>query len=55
MYVKANLDKLLEDNLLNNCAEEFLQILTFSDNDRMNIEKATGDKGDSTRTKPSIR
>ena len=41
MYVKANLDKLSEDNFLN-CAEEFLQTLTFSDNDRMNIEKATG-------------
>lgn len=40
MYVKANLDKLSEDNLLN-CAEEFLQTLTFSENDRMNIEKAT--------------
>ena len=40
MYVKPNLDKLSEDNLLN-CAEEFLQTLTFSDNDRMNIEKAT--------------
>ena len=40
MYVKANLDKLSEDNLLN-CAEEFLETLTFSDNDRMNIEKAT--------------
>ena len=34
------IDKLSEDNLLN-CAEEFLQTLTFSDNDRMNIEKAT--------------
>ena len=30
MYVKANLDKLSEDNLLN-CAKEFLQTLTFSD------------------------
>ena len=40
MYVKANLDKLSEDNL-SNCAEEFLQTLTFSDNDRMNIKKAT--------------
>lgn len=40
MYVKANLDKLSEDNLLN-CAEEFLLTLTFSDNDRMDIEKAT--------------
>ena len=40
MYVKANLDKLSEDNLLN-CAEEFLQTMTFSDNDRMNTEKAT--------------
>ena len=34
------IDKLSEDNLLN-CGEEFLQTLTFSDNDRMNIEKAT--------------
>ena len=40
MYVKVNLDKLSEDNLLN-CAEEFLHTLTFSGNDRMNIEKAT--------------
>lgn len=40
MYVKANLDKLSENNLLN-FAEEFLKTLTFSDNDRMIIEKAT--------------
>lgn len=40
MYVKANFDKFSEDNLLN-CAQEFLQTLTFSDNYRMNIEKAT--------------
>ena len=40
MYVKANLDKLSENNVLN-CAEEFLKTLTFSDNDRMSIEKAT--------------
>ena len=40
MYLKANFDKLSEENLLN-CAEEFLQTLTFSDNDRMNIEKTT--------------
>ena len=31
MYVKANLEKISEDNLLN-CAEEFLQTSTFSDN-----------------------
>ena len=40
MYVKANLDKLSENNVLN-CAEEFLKTSTFSDNDRMSIEKAT--------------
>ena len=40
MYLKANFEKLSEDNLLN-CAEELLQTLTFPDNDRMNIEKAT--------------
>ena len=34
------IDKLSEDNLLN-YGEEFLQTLTFSDKDRMNIEKAT--------------
>ena len=40
MYVKANLEKLSENNVLN-CAEEFLKTLAFSDNDRMSIEKAT--------------
>ena len=40
MYVQASLDKLSENNLLNS-AEEFLKTLTFSDNDRMSIEKAT--------------
>ena len=40
MFVKASLDKLSENNVLN-CAEEFLKTLTFSDNDRMSIEKAT--------------
>jgi len=40
MYVKANLDKLSENNLLN-CAEEFLKTLIFSDNERVSLEKAT--------------
>ena len=40
MFVKASLDKLSENNVLN-CAEECLKTLTFSDNDRMSIEKAT--------------
>ena len=40
IYLKANFDKLSEENLLN-CAEEFQQTLTLSENDRMNIEKAT--------------
>ena len=39
-YVKTNFNKLSEDNLLN-FAEEFLKALTFSDNDRMTINKAT--------------
>ena len=39
-YVKKNFIKLSEDNLLN-FAEEFLKALTFSDNDRMTINKAT--------------
>ena len=39
-YVKANFAKLSENNLLN-CAEEFLKVLTFSDNDRTSINKAT--------------
>ena len=38
-YVKKNFIKLSEDNLLN-FAEEFLKALTFSDNDRMTINKA---------------
>ena len=39
-YVKTNFIKLSEDNLLN-FAEEFLKAFTFSDNDRMIIDKAT--------------
>ena len=39
-YIRANLAKLSENNLLN-CAEEFLKALTFSDSDRMSINKAT--------------
>ena len=40
MYVRANLDKLSGNNLLN-CPEEFLKTLIFSDNDSASIEKAT--------------
>ena len=39
-YVETNFNKLSEDNLLN-FAEEFQRALTFSDNDRMTINKAT--------------
>ena len=39
-YVGTNFNNLSEDNLLN-FAEEFLKALTFSDNDRMTINKAT--------------
>ena len=39
-YVKTNFNKLSEENLLN-FAGEFLKALTFSDNDRMIIKKAT--------------
>jgi len=40
MFVKASLDKLSKNNVLS-CAEEFLKTLTFTDNERMSIEKAT--------------
>lgn len=39
-YVKANLDKLSENNIFN-FAEEFLKALTFSANDIMEINQAT--------------
>ena len=39
-YAETNFNNLSEDNLLN-FAEEFLKALTFSDNDRMTINKAT--------------
>ena len=39
-YIKANVDKLSENNLTD-CAEEFLKVLTFSNSDREVINKAT--------------
>ena len=39
-YVKTDFNKLSVDNL-SNFAKEFLKAFTFSDNDRMTIDKAT--------------
>ena len=39
-YIRANIDKLSENNLTD-CAEEFLKVLTFSSSDREMINKAT--------------